>query len=141
MEPRFDWLGGQMMIKGALLGLSLLANAAVEPYQPPQDPEAARILMSVQQKNALIQPLMRSATDCIVQAVTSDPKFEHGMQTGDINELIVTSMESCGGQMRAMIEAYDRLFGEGTGEAVFIGPYLEILPKAVTRQVKGTPLP
>ena len=41
--------------------------------------------------------------------------------------------------MRALIEAHDRLFGEGTGEAFFMGPYLEILPKAVTRQVKGLP--
>ncbi len=127
------------MIKGALIGLSLVINTAVEPYHPPLEPEAARMQMSLQQKNAVIQPLMRSATDCIVRAVSASPKFQISMASGDINELIVGSMEGCVEQMRAMIDAHDRLFGEGSGEAFFMGPYLEILPKAVTRQVKGNP--
>lgn len=128
---------GVGMIKGALIGLSLVLNAAVEPYQPPLESEAARLQMSPLQKNAVIQPLMRSATDCIVRAVSTDPKFQISMQPGEINELIVGSMAVCLQPMRAMIDAYDRLFGEGSGEAFFMGPYLEILPKAVTRQVKG----
>jgi len=37
-----------------------------------------------------------------------------------------------------MIETHDRLFGQGSGEAFFMGPYLDTLPRAVTRQVKGT---
>jgi hypothetical protein len=130
-----------MIVKGALFSLSLLLNTAVEPYQPPLEPEAARIQMSPQQKNAVIQPLMRSATDCVVHAVTGSPAFQAGMQASQINDLIVSSMGTCIEQMRAMIEAHDRLFGEGSGEAFFMGPYLEILPRAVTRQVKGTPLP
>ncbi|HET7679925.1 MAG TPA: hypothetical protein VFK79_07295 [Xanthobacteraceae bacterium] len=126
------------MIKGVLFGLSLVVNAAFEPYQPQLEPEAARLQMSVQQKNAVIQPLLRTATDCIVRAVARDPKFQATLPPGDINELIVSSMEGCVEPMRAMIDAHDRLFGEGTGEAFFMGPYLEILPKAVTRQVKGS---
>lgn len=129
------------MIKAALFGLSLVLNTAVEPYQPPLESEAARFQMSPQQKNAVIQPLMRTATDCIVRAVSTDPKFHATVQPGEINELIVLSMEACLQPMRAMIDAYDRLFGEGAGDAFFMGPYLEILPKAVTRQVKGMPLP
>jgi hypothetical protein len=128
------------MIKGVLFGLSLVLNTAVEPYQPPLGPEAVRLQMSVQQKNAVIQPLLHSATDCIVRTVASDPKFQVNLPPGDINELIVSAMETCLEQMRAMIDAHDRLFGEGTGEAFFMGPYLEILPRAVTRQVKGSPL-
>ena len=125
------------MIKGALLALSLLLNAAYEPQTPDLERDAAQSPMSLQRKNALIQPVMRSATDCIVRAVSSDPKFQASMAPSEINELIVTSMESCVEEMRAMIEAYDRLFGEGSGEAFFMGPYLEVLPKAVSRQVKG----
>ena len=128
------------MIKGVLFGLSLVLNTAVEPYQPPLGPEAVRLQMSVQQKNAVIQPLLHSATDCIARTVASDPKFQVNLPPGDINELIVAAMETCLEQMRAMIDAHDRLFGEGTGEAFFMGPYLEILPRAVTRQVKGSPL-
>jgi hypothetical protein len=128
------------MIKGALFGLSLVINTGIEPYHPALEPEAARMQMSLQQKNAVIQPLMRSATDCIVRAVSANPKFQISMAPGDINELIVGSMEGCLAQMRAMIDAHDRLFGEGSGEAFFMGPYLEILPKAVTRQVRGNDL-
>lgn len=129
------------MIKAAVFGLSLVLNTAVEPYLPPVEPEAARFQMSPQQKNAVVQPLMRTATDCIVRAVSTDPKFQTTMRPGEINELIVLSMESCLQPMRAMIDAYDRLFGEGAGEAFFMGPYLELLPKLVTRQVKGMPQP
>jgi len=127
------------MIKGVLFGLSLVVNTAAEPYQPQLAPEAERLQMSVQQKNAVIQPLLRSATDCIVGAVARDPKFKVSLPPAAINELIVTSMGACVDPMRAMIDAHDRLFGDGTGEAFFMGPYLELLPRAVTRQVKGTP--
>jgi hypothetical protein len=130
-----------MIIKAALIGLSLVLNTAVEPYQPQLPPDAARMQMSPQQKNAVIQPLMRSATDCIVGAVAADPSFRASMPPGEINDLIVTAMQTCVEKMHVMIEAHDRLFGEGSGEAFFMGPYLEILPKAVTRQVRGTPLP
>ena len=47
------------MIKGVLFGLSLVLNTAVEPYQPQLAPEAERLQMSAQQKNAVIQPLLR----------------------------------------------------------------------------------
>jgi hypothetical protein len=128
-----------MMIKGALFGLSLLLPAAVEPYQPPLNGAAERHQLSPTQKNALVSPLIRSATDCVVSAVSGNPKFKATMPAKEINDLIVSSMATCMQPMRAMIEAYDRLFGEGTGEAFFMGPYLEILPRAVTRQVQGIP--
>jgi hypothetical protein len=128
------------MIKAVLFGVSLVLNTAVEPYQPELGPEAARLQMSPQQKTAAIQPLLRSATDCVVRSVASDPKFRISLPPSEINELIVSSMETCVEQMRAIIDAHDRLFGLGTGEAFFMGPYLEILPRAVTRQVKGSPL-
>ena len=45
-------------------------------------------------------------------------------------------MQTCVGSVRAMIEAYDRYFGDGNGEAFFMGPYLDILPTAVTQWAK-----
>ena len=39
--------------------------------------------------------------------------------------------------LSAMIDAHDRLYGEGSGHAFFMGPYLEVLPAAVSRQVRG----
>jgi hypothetical protein len=37
-----------------------------------------------------------------------------------------------------MIDAHDRLFGAGSGEAFFMGPYLEGLPLTVDKLVKDT---
>jgi hypothetical protein len=34
-----------------------------------------------------------------------------------------------------MIDAYDRYFGEGEGQAFFMGPYLDVLPTAVSKWV------
>jgi hypothetical protein len=40
--------------------------------------------------------------------------------------------------MRAMIEAHDRIYGEGSGETFFMGPYLDMLPVTVIKAVKNT---
>jgi hypothetical protein len=36
-----------------------------------------------------------------------------------------------------MIDAYDQFYGEGTGEAFFMGPYLDALPTAVAAAAKN----
>jgi hypothetical protein len=45
-------------------------------------------------------------------------------------------MSNCVVPVRAMIDAYDRYFGEGEGEAFFMGPYLDVLPSAVGKWVR-----
>jgi hypothetical protein len=85
--------------------------------QRPTEPLAHPVM---QQKSAAVQPLMRSATECIARIVSSDPRF--GQPNADLGDLIVDSMPSCGVQVRIMIEAYDRYCGEGEGEAFFMGP-------------------
>jgi hypothetical protein len=78
---------------------------------------------------AATEPLVRSAIDCIVHAVNTDPRFSG--EPGQVGDLIVTAMPRCRGPVGAMIDAYDRYYGEGTGEAFVMGPYLDVLPKAV----------
>jgi hypothetical protein len=73
---------------------------------------------------------VRSATDCIVHAVASGPRFAAGPHAA-VGDLIIESIRSCRTPVRAMIDAYDRYYGEGSGEAFFMGPYLDVLPKAV----------
>jgi hypothetical protein len=122
------------MILTAIVGLSLVVTSAFDAGtgQPP-DPAT----MSIAQKNAVLRPLVSSATDCIVRQVGSDPRFkEDVLRGGDLGELIVDSMPACAERMRALIDAYDRLFGSGSGEAFFMGPYLDLLPAAVTKQLK-----
>ena len=38
-----------------------------------------------------------------------------------------------------MIDAHDRMYGTGSGEAFLLGPYLDVLPKAVTEGAKSEP--
>jgi hypothetical protein len=114
------------MILAPLAGTALLISVATGPNV---DPGGSTVTLSIQQKNAAMQPLVRSATDCITQAVAADSRFAKQ----DIGDLIVDSIASCVPQVRAMIDAYDRYFGEGTGEAFFMGPYLDVLPKIVIK--------
>jgi len=122
------------MILASLLGMALVAAVATDPMN---DASGATHL-SAQEKIAATQPLVRSATDCIVRAVFADPRYgtAPAVQLGD---LIVDSMPTCLTPVRAMIDAYDRYYGQGTGEAFFMGPYLDVLPKAVADAAKQEP--
>jgi hypothetical protein len=120
------------MIVAPLLGLSLLVNVAASPLE---ESASAALHLTMQQKNAAMQPLMRSATECIARTVTADPRFAQA-RTNEVGDLIVDSMPACVAPVRAMIDAYDRYFGEGSGEAFFMGPYLDVLPKAVSNWVR-----
>ena len=120
-------------VAAPLLGLSLLFNVAASPLE---ESTSAALHMSMQQKSAAMQPLVRSATECIARAVAADPRFGEQAKTNEFGDLIVDSMPSCVGPVRAMIDAYDRYFGEGSGEAFFMGPYLDVLPKAVSKWVR-----
>jgi hypothetical protein len=112
------------MILAPLAGAALLVSVATGPLVGPKAPT-----LSTPQKNAAIQPLVRSATECIARAVIMDARFNTGNVA--LGDLIVESMPACLGPVRAMIDAYDHHFGEGAGEAFFMGPYLDVLPAAV----------
>jgi hypothetical protein len=118
------------MILAPLFGVALVVTVATEPLTAPLGP----VHLSTQQKNSAMEPLVRSATDCIVHAVTADPRFETASAAA-IGDMIVNSMPNCVRPVRAMIDSYDRYFGNGTGEAFFMGPYLDVLPKAVSESV------
>lgn len=113
-------------LAAAALAMSVATEPEIEPRLAPT--------LSMQQKTTAMQPLMRSATECIARAVSRDPRL--GQRGADLGDLIVDSMPRCKAPVRAMIEAYDRYFGEGEGEVFFMGPYLDILPGAVSRWVR-----
>jgi len=102
------------MLIAPLFGTALVYAVATEPLNSAG--QATQV--SPQQKMAATDPLVRSATDCIVRAVTAD------------------SMPACRQPVRAMIDAYDRYYGDGSGEAFFMGPYLDVLPRAVVERAK-----
>jgi hypothetical protein len=118
------------MILAPLAAVVLVVGVATGPTAGPGPVPA----LSMQQKSAAMQPLVRSATECIARTVSADPRFSR--RDTDLGDLIVDSMPACAPQVRAMIDAYDRYFGDGEGEAYFVGPYLDVLPTAVSKWVR-----
>jgi hypothetical protein len=123
------------MILETLFGLSLVMNVSLDTQVPAADP-AAWMQMSVRQKDAALLPLVQRATECIVRRVSADPRYQAELRPDEINDLIVDSIATCQRPVRAMIDAHDRMYGYGSGEAFLLGPYLDVLPSAVVRQVK-----
>ena len=118
------------MILAPLAAVALVVSVATGPTVDP----SVLPSLTTRQKTVAMQSLVRSATECIAHTVTADPRF--GRRDSDLGDLIVDSMPTCTTQVRAMIDAYDRYFGEGEGEAFFMGPYLDTLPSAVSKWVK-----
>lgn len=124
------------MILEPLFGLSLVLNVSLDTQLPSSTVPATWTEMSVRQKDAALLPLVRRATDCIVRKVTADPRYSSDIRPFEINDLIVDSIAACARPVRAMIDAHDRMYGGGSGEAFLLGPYLDVLPAAVVKQVK-----
>jgi hypothetical protein len=114
------------MILAPLFGTALVLAVATGPAVD----STGQSSLSTQEKTAATEPLVRSATECIVHAVVADPRYGKNID-GTLGDLIVASVSSCRTPVRAMIDAYDRYYGDGTGEAFFMGPYLDVLPRAV----------
>jgi hypothetical protein len=118
------------MVPAPLFAATVIIAVATGPVGPP----TGAVNLSAQQRRAATQPYVRSATDCIVHAVVSDPRYgatPANAPANEIGDIIVDSMPACVAPVRAMIDAYDRYYGEGSGSAFFMGPYLDVLPKAV----------
>jgi hypothetical protein len=126
------------MILAPLLATGLVVSVATGPIDSPM----GGTNMSPQQRSAATQPLVRSATDCIVHAVKSNPRYggkPAAERDSELGEIIVASMPACVAPVRAMIAAYDLYYGEGSGQAFFMGPYLDVLPQAVLDAGRGAP--
>jgi hypothetical protein len=111
-------------------------NVSLEMQTPNAASSSASMQMSARQKDAALLPLIRQATDCIVRRVFADPRYSVELRPSEINDLIVDSMTACVLAVGAMIDAHDRMYGSGSGEAFLLGPYLDVLPAAVVGQVK-----
>lgn len=124
------------MILEALFGLSLVLKTSLDTPLPASIDPNVWTRMSVPQKDAALLPLVQRATDCILRQVADDPRDKPDMRPEEINDLIVDSIAACRQPLRAMIRVHDRLYGDGTGEAFLLGPYLDVLPGAVIKRAK-----
>lgn len=124
------------MIVESLVGLSLVLNVSLDAQMPMPANPAALPQMSVRQKESALLPLVLRATDCIIRKASADRRYRGEIRPSEINDVIVDSISACARPVRAMIDAHDRMYGAGTGEAFLLGPYLDVLPSAVVKQVK-----
>ena len=125
------------MILAALVAASLIVPVSVDTIARTA-PDRDATELSLNQKRAVIRPLISSANECIARTVSGNPKFKALSSAGGVNELIVESVQPCIDEVRAMIDAYDRLFGTGAGETFFMGAYLDDLPGAVDQLVRDS---
>ncbi len=123
------------MILESLFGLSLVLNVSLE---SPLPAPAARnpLQMSVPQKEAALLPLVARATRCIASKVVSDPRYRPDLRRDQIKDLIADALDPCGDTIDALVEAHDRMYGDGSGEAFVLGPYFDVLPAAVFQQAR-----
>ena len=117
------------MILPTLTGISLLVLTAAP---ADLDLDGMRAHLTPQQRTAAVQPYITRATECVARSVAADPRSSDASSLGD---LIVDSMPTCAELLRSMIDTYDQYFGDGSGEAFFSGPYLDVLPAAVSKWV------
>lgn len=128
------------MIVESLVGLSLalaspVTTASIERRTDVAMAPAPLPELSLRHKESALLPLVMRATECIVREVSSDPRYETDTPSA-INDLIVDSIPACARPVRAMIEAHDKLYGSGSGEAFLLGPYMDVLPSAIVKQAK-----
>jgi hypothetical protein len=126
-----------MILAGFVAGSLLMTPGAVPVSVDRSVVPGHGMVMSADQQNAVIRPLVSSATECIARRVSTDPRFATA-GGAEFNSLIVESVPSCVDVLRSMIDGYDRVYGDGAGETFFTGPYLDSLPEAVTKRVKIT---
>ena len=120
------------MLIAPLFGTALTLAVATVPLTE----SIGQAKLTTQDKLAATDQFVRLATQCIVRTVVADR--QHGSGADEhLGDLIVDSIPSCLTTVRAMIEAYDRYYGEGKGEAFFMGPYLDALPEAVAAGAKN----
>ena len=125
------------MILESVFGLSLVLNVSLESKIPATGKSIAWSQPSVIERQARLLPAIARATDCILRRIGDDPRYRADLRPGEINELIADSLRGCARPLRTLVETHDRMYGPGSGEAFLIGPFLDVLPSAVVRQVKA----
>lgn len=121
------------MMLDSVFGLSLALTVSLQSPLPQAEAGARLPALSVHTREAQLLPYVQKATACILHRAGARVHVE---LPGDaLNALIARSMRACAGPLRAMVGAHDRLHGEGSGENFLLGPYLDVLPAAVLREV------
>lgn len=104
----------------ALVGFALIVGA-----EAAQDIDAAKRLK--------ILPHIRAASDCIAREYANEEDKTAALRQMEItyDPYSASAVGRCGFALRDMIYAHDRIYGAGTGEQFYKGPYLQDVRRAV----------
>src|SRR4051794_1642928 len=84
------------------------------------------------QKRKLHLPYVRALTDCVANAILANPiAVERARQSEWIAAAKLTGPQ-CDPAAKQMQGIHDQLYGVGTGDVFFRGPYFEDLPRALS---------
>jgi len=119
-------------IAKTLLAASLTVPAALDRSVQWPLPERGTA-MSVDQKDAAIGPLVKSATECIVRTVTADPRFPVMKGGVEFNNLIVDSVPTCADDLRRSARLFDDIWYGGRPA----GPDADAALRALDERVRA----
>jgi hypothetical protein len=124
-----------MKVAATLSVLLVLTWAASAAPQQAFDSRATTIAG----KNAAVRTVQRDATECVYKSMRTPAVSTHASSPNTaFGDRIVEAVHMCTTEMRSMISAYDRQFGEGEGERFFMGPYLDLLPTMIEERLRNT---
>lgn len=143
-KPTFD----HPTADGALIHHNIsLGRMRNDIAKAPPSAAIATTVVSAAQKTAdkarrrEILPYIRTASDCVAHAIARDENRAAAIEllrrasprsSGQENPV-----NQCQFRINDMIAAHDRIYGPGSGQAFYEGPYLKDLPRALTVRLRG----
>lgn len=114
-------------------GLTAGFLAAAFPAFAQSEPGA----LSEAQKRKIHLPYVRAATNCFARAIIASPeatRLARSVQWGDA--VLSTAKGFCQAEVGTLLSTHDQLYGQGTGQAFFVGPYFSDLPRALGNRLR-----
>lgn len=113
----------RLVLSSAFLTLSLLASAEAAPRVPGS-------------AHAVLLPLEQAATACFAETVAANPRGLTLARAGRWYEAASVTGFLCRPEVDAMVNTHDRLYGRGTGERYFKGPYARHLGQQLAERLQ-----
>lgn len=90
------------------------------------------------QKRKIHLPYVRAATNCISNFLMANPESLRLARQGRWADALQTMPKGqCGAEISVLVTTHDQLYGAGTGQTFFTGPYITDLPRALGTRLKG----
>lgn len=89
------------------------------------------------QKRRVHLPYVRAATDCIARSILAAPEATRLARIGQWNDAVFAGPKNyCQSEISALVGTHDQLYGAGTGQPFFIGPYFSDLARALGTRLR-----